>query len=103
MKYTDALPILKELPKKYNFTQEENEAFGNMYYICMKKAQEEKTTPECLYYVDKYYFHNWLDAMAAVKRFKTNYIIEKRTDKFGNMTSKKYIINNGKILRTEKL
>ena len=101
MTYKESLPILKEMSKKYPFTSEEREAFANVIYQCEKKAKEEK--PECLFYVDKYYFHNWKDAIYAVSKYKTNYIIEKRTDKDGNMISKKYIISNGKVLGTRKL
>ena len=103
MTYTESVPILKNLPEKYNFTHEEKEAFANLFYVCVKKAKEEKSKPECVYHVGKYYFHNWKDAMTAVRNYKEKYIIEKRTDVNGNMVSKKYTISNGKILGVKTL
>lgn len=104
MTYKDAMPILKDLPQKYNFTSEEKEAFANVIYICKKKAEEETFTPACLYYVGEYFFHDWKNAVKACKFMKEKYIIEKRTDKSGQMTAKKYTITpKGEILSVRKL
>jgi len=98
MTYTESLKYLNGLPRKYGFTSEENEAFANIMYIVRKRAQEEAKHPQCLYYVGKYYFKDWNNAMQAVKRYKEKYILEKRVDVNGNMITKKYTISNGRIL-----
>ena len=46
------------------------------------------------------------DAMymaATNNKYKNSFIIEKRTDKNGNITSKKYKLANGKILGVQKM
>ena len=96
MTYKESLPLLEGVLKRYDLVEDEKEAIRMALYVCKKKAESEK--PECLFYVDKYYFHSWRDALTAAKKFKCKHILEKRSDSQGNMITKKYTILNGKIL-----
>ena len=109
MEFIEVAEQLQNVIKHRGCSVKEKEALYKMLLIAEQKAEEEdkaKKMSDCVWCVGSYFFHSIKDALYMVEhndKYKNSYILEKRTDENGNITTKKYKLVNGKILGVQKM
>lgn len=109
MTFTEAVDQIENVIKNRNCSIKEKEALYKAQLLLEKKAEEEhkeKNSKDCVWCIGDYFFHQFKDALYMAvnnEKYKNSYILERRTDENGNVTSKKYKLVNGKVLGVQKM